>query len=604
MPHPILLTVLASTCFVVQGASAQLMDDPVDPNLTPEARSLFRALHELRTLPHIAFGQHLVDWASATQPTGSVVVSDWQAVTGTRPSIHEWDWIVLLNGSAGNYSVNQVAVAKVRAQFTEGAAIGIAWHLPNPALQGQSGNNYNAHGATATVPRLLPGGDLHAAYISNYLSKMADAIDAMQVNGVRVPIIMRPYHEPGWIVYNSQGQATDGFWWNWSTPEEYKALWRMTVEYFRDTRGLNNLLWAYCPNWPGSQAFYDERYQRDWVDICGADQYRSPSDPNPDFATPISFAIARAEADGKIVAFTEMGAQDMAGAGSAGHSFWFGRTYQDLAEVADKVSYAMTWANWGAGQYYLPHAASPAAFKQDFIDFLATDEIMHLGEMQAELGDLYAGEFACSSADFAEPYGTLNFFDVSGFLNAFGQGCQSDPGPVDPAVSQSNLQALGTAWSGTGSVSSNAASGLGVVISGTAGSTAFGLQALQSLNLSAHDSVEFDIQVISGGLNGTKMFFQTGSGWAWNESSFASLTPGSTTRVVLDITGVVNRHDIRGWGFQCWGASSGTPVQIRITPVGQENTGPCSPADLAEPFGTLNFFDVSAFLGAFGQGCD
>ncbi len=31
---------------------------------------------------------------------------------------------------------------------------------------------------------------------------------------------------------------------------------------------------------------------------------------------------------------------------------------------------------------------------------------------------------------------------------------------------------------------------------------------------------------------------------------------------------------------------------------------PCNPADLAEPFGVLNFSDVIAFLGFFGAGCD
>jgi hypothetical protein len=30
-----------------------------------------------------------------------------------------------------------------------------------------------------------------------------------------------------------------------------------------------------------------------------------------------------------------------------------------------------------------------------------------------------------------------------------------------------------------------------------------------------------------------------------------------------------------------------------------EASGPCSPADFAEPFSQLDFFDVSAFLSAF-----
>ncbi len=587
--------------------SAQLIDDPVDPNLTPETRSLFLALHELRTRPAIAFGQHLTDWASSTQPTGSVAVSDWEAVTGTRPAMHEWDWIVLLNGPTGNYTVNQNAVQRVRAQYTEGGGggiIGIAWHLGNPALEGQPGNTYNSHAQTPVVPRLLPGGDLHEHYLNNYLSKMGDAIAAMQVNGTPIPIIMRPYHEPGWIVFNGQGQATDGFWWNWSTPDEYKALWRMTVEYFRDTRGLRNLLWAYCPNWPSSQAFYDERYQREWIDICGADQYRTPQDPNPDFATPISFAIARAEADGKIVAYTEMGAQNMASSGTAAHQFWRGRVYQDLAEVADRVSYAMTWANWSWDQFYIPHANSPAAFKQDFTDFLATPEILHLDEMQALIGDLYSGDFRCSAADLAAPYGVLNFFDLSAFVNIFAAGCDTTP-PTPPALSTSDLLTMTTAWTAGGTVASVQPDDDGVRISGTAGSASFAARSTRTLNLSGVDSFAVDIEVSASSISSMRWFFQTGSGFAWNEANMLTLTPGGTVRAVIDLSGIPNRGDIRAWGFQAWGAPAGSAVQLGVTPAaGDAGTGgPCSPADLAEPFGTLNFFDVSTYLGIFQTGC-
>jgi mannan endo-1,4-beta-mannosidase len=597
------LLALGALIGVAAGVSpAQLIDDPVDPNLTPETRSLFEALHRLRTEPHIAFGQHLVDWASSTQPTGSVAVSDWETVTGTRPAVHEWDWIVMLNGPAGNYTVNQAAVAKVRAQYTEGAVIGMAWHLPNPALQGQAGNNFDAHGPVPTVPRLLPGGDLHEAFVNNYLSKFADALDALQVGGTPIPIIMRPYHEPGWIVYNGQGQATDGFWWNWSTPAEYKALWRMTVEYFRDTRGLNNLLWAYCPNWPTSQSFYDERYQREWIDICGADQYRSPQDQNPNFATPISFAITRAEADGKIVAYTEMGAQNMASSGSAGDTFWHGRVYGQLAPLANRISYAVTWANWASNQFYLPHANSSAAFKQDFISFLDTPEMLHFDEMSALLGDVYGGEFPCSAADLAEPVGVLNFFDLTAFIQIFSQGCDG-PGVTDAPIDQAALLSLGTAWAAGGSVVSNTTSGLGVLLEGVAGTASFAARSNAGLDLGQADAAVFDITVTAGTLNATRLFFQTGSGFAWNEAPIVNLVSGQTSRVTVDLTGVSGRHDVRAWGLQAWGSASGSAVAVRIEPVAVEGSGPCSPADTAAPFGELNAFDLFAFLSVYAQGC-
>lgn len=56
-----------------------------------------------------------------------------------------------------------------------------------------------------------------------------------------------------------------------------------------------------------------------------------------------------------------------------------------------------------------------------------------------------------------------------------------------------------------------------------------------------------------------------------------------------------------------WNAASSsfTAGAIQYTTGGVSAPAPraCSPADLAAPFGQLNFFDVSAFLSAFNAGC-
>lgn len=54
-----------------------------------------------------------------------------------------------------------------------------------------------------------------------------------------------------------------------------------------------------------------------------------------------------------------------------------------------------------------------------------------------------------------------------------------------------------------------------------------------------------------------------------------------------------------------WDLATGAVFVDNISLV-QEDAGPqpCNPADLAEPFGVLDFSDVIAFLGFFGAGCD
>lgn len=55
---------------------------------------------------------------------------------------------------------------------------------------------------------------------------------------MKVPVLFRPWHE----------HTGSWFWWGEKlcTPEEYKALWHMTVDILRSD-GVDNALYAYSP---------------------------------------------------------------------------------------------------------------------------------------------------------------------------------------------------------------------------------------------------------------------------------------------------------------------------------------------------------------------
>src|SRR5207248_2576010 len=76
------------------------------------------------------------------------------------------------------------------------------------------------------VAAILPGGAQHEHY-RQWLDRFADYVNGLRAT-VLVPVIFRPFHETsgGW------------FWWGarHATPDEYKQLWRFTVEYLRDRR--------------------------------------------------------------------------------------------------------------------------------------------------------------------------------------------------------------------------------------------------------------------------------------------------------------------------------------------------------------------------------
>jgi mannan endo-1,4-beta-mannosidase len=75
---------------------------------------------------------------------------------------------------------------------------------------------------------------------------------------------------------------TGGWFW-WGVPhtrdDEFARLWRFTVQYLRDVKGLHHLLYAYAPNASGPTGVdtYLAGYPGDeWVDVLGYDRYLEP----------------------------------------------------------------------------------------------------------------------------------------------------------------------------------------------------------------------------------------------------------------------------------------------------------------------------------------
>jgi hypothetical protein len=150
----------------------------------------------------------------------------------------------------------------IREAYQMGGIITISWHGNNPATDGDS---WDCKSDTV-VKSVLPGGVNHEKFLG-WLGVLADFfLELKDDDGTLIPLIFRPYHE----------HTGAWFWWGneQCSPEEYIQLWRMTVEYFRDTRNVHNLLYAYSSSWVKDEAEYLERYPgNEYVDILGFDSY-------------------------------------------------------------------------------------------------------------------------------------------------------------------------------------------------------------------------------------------------------------------------------------------------------------------------------------------
>ena len=240
----------------------------------------------------------------------------------------------------------------------------------NPDYDPQTDPSYAKYDFTGYTPntltgdvmnQILPGGKYNEVF-NAYLDMIADF--AGQVDG---PVMFRPFHE-----------ATGSwFWWGaaFCDAETYKSVFKYTVEYLRDEKGVHNFLYLYGP---GSEAASEEEYSirypgDEYVDLIGFDMY--DSDPVDD-KEEVWFGNLRnqlrivqnfADEHGKLMAVTETGLASSTP--DPGHSQtvlhetgnknlnWYNMVLDAVSE--SDASYFLLWANFGkTSGYYTPYVDS------------------------------------------------------------------------------------------------------------------------------------------------------------------------------------------------------------------------------------------------------
>src|SRR5690606_34810088 len=189
--------------------------------------------------------------------------SDVKDVAGDYPAVMGWDIGRIEHGRETNLDavpfdlMRQFIVSSARA----GSINTISWHLDNPVTGG------NSWDTTAAVAHILPSGRLHSQFVA-WLDRVAAFLESLRFeDGTPVPVLFRPFHE------------LNGNWFWWCKPfcskEEYIELWRFTVNYLKDIKGLHHLLYVYNTNNFRDGAEFMERYPGDtYIDVMSFDTYQ------------------------------------------------------------------------------------------------------------------------------------------------------------------------------------------------------------------------------------------------------------------------------------------------------------------------------------------
>lgn len=339
--YSILIISLIPAC-----SRSQIM--PSDKNSTPETVMLYQNLSRLMN-KGIMFG-HQDDLAYGVGWKNIPGKSDVKEVTGEYPAVYGWDLGNMERDSLDNFDgVNfQQMTEFIQETYKRGGINTISWHLNDPVTGKTAWST-----SVGSVNAILNNPKYKEIYL-NWLDKFAFFMSKAQVKDKAIPVIYRPFHE----------HTGNWFWWGKTacTTEEYKALWKLTVDYLRNEKHLHNLLFAYSAGPYSTESELMERYPGDdYVDVIGTDIY-CDSNINYfvlDLKKRLSILNVVAKKHNKIPALTEVGYEKVPQA-----DWW---TKVLLPEVLPyKLSYMLVWRNWKAEHFFAPYKGqvSEEDFKQ------------------------------------------------------------------------------------------------------------------------------------------------------------------------------------------------------------------------------------------------
>jgi len=357
-----LLTILL---ILVSLATYAAKPKPSDPKSTIEAVKLFQKMLSLQD-KGLMFG-HQDAFAYGTSWYAEEGRSDVKDVCGDHPAIIGWELGHLELGD--KYSLDSVYFDNIQKGIQNADQLGgintISWHFRN-VLTGGSAWDVTSK---KTVASMLPGGEKHQLYLQ-YLDKLATFMLSLKTEkGTFIPVFFRPFHE----------HTGSWFWWgkDLCTADEYKALWRFTVNYLRNEKNIHHLLFAYSTDRFATEEEYLERYPGDdLIDLVGFDLY----DRGPEYAAMLGNCAKMVSnigvEKGKIAAVTEAG-----GPITKNPEWWTKILLNTLRPY--KLSYVLVWRNafnQPPRVAFGPYKGCPS--EHDFVEFYNDPKTLFLKDIR------------------------------------------------------------------------------------------------------------------------------------------------------------------------------------------------------------------------------
>ncbi len=325
----------------------------VDKAATAETKALYSNLWAIQEKGFI-FGHH-DDLMYGRYWFNEPGRSDTKDVCGDYPGVYSLDFAELSDDRAASSTENTaIRMRCIKEAYDRGMVVTACWHINNPLTGGDSWDNSNK---TVAAEILKEGSETNRKF-KGWLDNLADVAKNLKgSDGKLIPVIFRPFHE------HTQSWS----WWGKSctTEEEYIALWKYTINYLRDTKGVHNFIYAISPQMDSAKTV-DDFYFRwpgdEWVDFVGMDCYQGIN--NAVFVQNLK-AISKVSLDKKKpCGVTETGVE-----GFKSETYWTVNIHAPL--TGRRVSFVVTWRNKYVGtnesdkHYFSVYKGHPS--EKDFI---------------------------------------------------------------------------------------------------------------------------------------------------------------------------------------------------------------------------------------------
>jgi mannan endo-1,4-beta-mannosidase len=262
---------------------------PVNPRASAEARALLKYLYSISGR-HTLVGQHnfpntIANWTNRAYD-----------FTGEYPAVFGQDFGFQGGIDKDSVLARPALVEESKRQYRNGAIVTFTWHAVRPTEDEPVTFRDSVQGKLSDFEwreLTTPSTNLHTRWcaqvdvVAGFLKQLRDA---------RVPVLWRPYHEVN----------GSWFWWGGRKGKDGSAaLYRQMYDRFVNLHRLDNLLWVWNANAPGSDAngpgpYADYFPGLEYADVLSVDIYG-------EFKSAFYDDILTV-ADGKPVALGEVGA--------------------------------------------------------------------------------------------------------------------------------------------------------------------------------------------------------------------------------------------------------------------------------------------------------